>query len=174
MIAYLKGKLAYKDPTFVIIDVNGVGYHVKISLTTFGALKDAENCQLFTFMHVKEDAHTLYGFHQEQEKKLFLMFISVSGVGPSTALTMLSYLSPEELKHAIASEDVKTVQSIKGIGAKTAQRIILELKDKIQKEGFESKMSGIGPTSHNTIKSEALSALITLGINKTIAEKNTR
>jgi Holliday junction DNA helicase RuvA len=174
MIAYLKGKLAYKDPTFVLIDISGVGYQVKISLQTYTQIKDEEQVMLLTFQHIKEDAHTLYGFKEESEKKLFLNLISISGVGPNTALMILSSLSSEELEHAIIQEDVRTIQNVKGVGIKTAQRIILELKDKITKEVSGSSSiqpSAFGKTS-NKIKEEALQALLTLGFPKLAAEKN--
>ncbi|MCB0496747.1 MAG: Holliday junction branch migration protein RuvA [Cyclobacteriaceae bacterium] len=172
MIAYLKGKLAHKDPTHVVIDVGGIGYLVNISLNTFSQIKDEENCHLHTYLHVKEDAHTLYGFKSGGEKELFLHLISVSGIGPSTGLTMLSYLSPEEIKAAIVNEDVKIIQGIKGIGNKTAQRAILELKDKLRKEGFEPSEGQFSSETNNTLKREALSALLTLGINKNVAQKS--
>ncbi|MBL6446911.1 Holliday junction branch migration protein RuvA [Fulvivirga sp. 29W222] len=172
MISYLKGKLSFKDPTHVIIDVNGVGYHVNISLATFGDIKDVESIMLHTYLHVKEDSHSLYGFSSPLEKKMFLNLISISGVGPSTGLMIQSSLSSGELKQAILNEDVKTIQGVKGIGGKTAQRIILELKDKIKKEGLYPDESELASTSHNTMRSEALSALITLGINKSAAEKS--
>lgn len=172
MISYLKGKLAYKDPTHVIIDVNGVGYHVNISLATYGDIKDVESIMLHTYMHVKEDAHTLFGFSNGAEKQMFLNLISISGVGPSTGLMIQSSLSSDELKQAIVSEDVKTIQSVKGVGSKTAQRIILELKDKIRKEGLYQDGTDLKPSSHNTLRNEALSALLTLGVNKSTAEKS--
>ncbi|UII33327.1 Holliday junction branch migration protein RuvA [Fulvivirga ulvae] len=172
MISYLKGKLSFKDPTHVIIDVNGVGYHVNISLATYGDIKDVENIMLHTYLHVKEDSHTLYGFSSTSEKKMFLNLISISGVGPSTGLMIQSSLTAGELKQAIINEDVKVIQGVKGIGGKTAQRIILELKDKIKKEGLYPGESELTSPSHNTIRSEALSALITLGINKSTAEKS--
>ncbi|MEX2336572.1 MAG: Holliday junction branch migration protein RuvA [Fulvivirga sp.] len=172
MISYLKGKLVFKDPTHVIIEVNGIGYHVKISLTTFSDVKDAENIMLYTHFHVKEDAQTLYGFSNTSEKKMFLNLISISGVGPGTGLMIQSSLSASELQQAIISEDVKTIQGVKGVGSKTAQRIILELKDKIKKEGLYPESPDIQASSHNTIRSEALSALVTLGINKSTAEKS--
>lgn len=170
MIAYINGKLAYKEPTYVIIDVNGVGYHINISLTTYSSIKEQENCMLHTYMHVKEDSQTLYGFSTKSEKKIFMDLISISGVGPSTGLMVQSSLTAEELQYAIINEDVKTIQSVKGIGGKTAQRIILELKDKLAKEGFESSGNS-SSNSNNSIRLEALSALITLGFNKTVAEK---
>lgn len=174
MIAYLKGKLVHKDPTYVIIDISGVGYHVKISLQTYGKIKDEEQVMLLTYLHIKEDAHTLYGFKEEVEKKLFLNLTSISGVGPSTGLMILSSLDAEELENAIASEDFKTIQNVKGVGAKTAQRIVLELKDKIRKDSSQdsNQFSTGFIKSNNKIKEEALQALITLGFPKSSAEKN--
>lgn len=171
MFAYLKGKLAYKDPTYVIIDVGGVGYEVKISLHTFSKIKDQENVQLFTHFHVKEDAQILFGFGDTHEKQVFLHLISISGVGPSTGLMVLSSLSPEEVEQAILSEDVRTIQGVKGIGVKTAQRIILELKDKVGKDTGSGDLLNIPISSKNTIRNEALAALVTLGINKVAAQK---
>lgn len=172
MIAYLKGKLALKEPTHVIVDVGGIGYHVNISLNTYSLIKDEEICHLHTYLHVKEDAHTLYGFKSENEKSLFLHLISVSGIGPSIGLTMLSSLSTEEIKSAIINENVAVIQGVKGIGGKTAQRAILELKDKLRKEGFEPTEGQVSSESNNRLKSEALSALLTLGINKNVAQKS--
>lgn len=171
MFAYINGKLAHKDPTFVIIDIQGVGYEVKISLNTFSQIKDEEQCKLFTFFHVKEDAQTLYGFSSQKEKSIFLSLISISGVGPSTGLMVLSSLSPQEVEHAILSEDVRTIQAVKGIGAKTAQRIILELKDKLGKDQPTSDPQNIAISPANSIRNEALAALVTLGINKAAAQK---
>ena len=172
MIAYIKGKLARKEPTYIIIDVNGIGYHINISLNTFGNIKEEEVCQLHTYLHVKEDAHTLYGFVTEAEKQLFLDLISVSGIGPSTGLVMLSSLTPAEIIRAISSEDIPTIQSVKGIGSKTAQRVILELKDKMRKQAFSDDDANISGISDNNLRSEALSALVTLGINKNVAQKS--
>jgi len=172
MIAYLKGKLVLKEPTHVIIDVQGVGYMVNIALSTFSTIKDKEDTLLLTYLHVKEDAHTLFGFSNESEKSMFLNLISISGVGPSTGLMIQSSLSASEIQNAILNEDVKTIQSVKGIGGKTAQRIILELKDKMKKESIEQSADEISTPSHNTVKNEALSALITLGIKKSVAEKS--
>lgn len=171
MIAYLKGKLVRKEPAHIIVDVQGVGYYVHISLHTFSEIKDREDILIHTHLHVKEDSHALYGFHDEKEKKMFLNLTSVSGVGNSTALAIQSSLSAPELREAILSEDVKTIQSVKGIGTKTAQRLILELKDKIGKEGYMPENGEINVPTHTMIKNEALSALTTLGINKTTAEK---
>ncbi len=172
MFAYLKGKLAFQDPTFVIIDIQGVGYEVKISLNTFSKIKDKESVQLFTYFHVKEDSQTLFGFADQLEKGIFENLISISGVGPSTGLMVLSSLSPEEVQEAIMGEDVKTIQGVKGIGAKTAQRIILELKDKIGKSGSSDDLINIPTSGKIAIRNEALSALVTLGINKAAAQKS--
>jgi Holliday junction DNA helicase RuvA len=169
MIGYLKGNLTFKDPTFVIIDVNGVGYEVKTSLYTFSKLKDLDSCLLYTHLYVKEDAHTLYGFFGKEEKNIFLQLISISGVGPNTALMINSSLAVDELKNAIVNEEVAVIQKVKGIGNKTAHRIILELKDKIKREGLET---GTPMSGSNTVRNEALSALITLGINKNVADKS--
>lgn len=172
MIAYLSGKLVFKDPTFVIIDVGGVGYHVKISLQTYSKIKDEEQIRLLTFLHIKEDAHTLYGFKEESEKRLFLLLISINGVGPNTGLMILSSLDTSEIEHAIISGDVGTIQAVKGIGIKTAQRIILELKDKIGKQS-SSESTPIGfLKSSNKVREEALQALVTLGFQKAVAERN--
>ncbi|MEB2782110.1 Holliday junction branch migration protein RuvA [Algoriphagus persicinus] len=173
MIDYLSGKLAFKDPTYVIIDVNGIGYHVKISLQTYTEIKDEEQIKLLTFLHIKEDAHTLFGFKQANEKRLFLLLLSINGVGPSTGLMILSSLSSAEIEQAILAGDVATIQHVKGIGAKTAQRIILELKDKVGKGGSEATSANLGfLKSSNKIREEALQALITLGFPKAAAEKN--
>jgi Holliday junction DNA helicase RuvA len=172
MFAYLKGKLAHKDPTYVIIDINGIGYEVKISLNTYSQIKDEEAICLQTYLQVKEDSHTLFGFHDLREKELFLKLISISGVGPSTGLMVLSSLGPEEAENAIITEDVKTIQGVKGIGGKTAQRIILELKDKIGKEIISDDQINIPISSASATRNEALQALITLGINKAAAQKS--
>jgi Holliday junction DNA helicase RuvA len=151
--------------------VNGVGYQVNISLQTFSEIKDQENVKVFTHLAVREDAHVLYGFSTEAEKKLFLSLISVSGVGPSTAIVMLSYMTTAELKSAIVHEDVRALQAVKGIGSKTAQRVIIELKDKLKKESWEEIQTPVSG-SHNTLRNEALSALLTLGLPKPAAEKS--
>lgn len=172
MIAFIEGKIAEKDPTFVIIDINGVGYEMKISLTTYTVIKEKDSYKLHTYLHVREDAQILFGFAEKEEKKLFLNLISISGVGPNTGLMVLSSLSATEIKSAIVNGDAKTIQSVKGIGAKTAQRIILELKDKIAKEFDGETMQVFPENRHNTIRDEALSALVTLGFNKNVAEKS--
>lgn len=170
MIAYLKGKLIHKTPSQAIIEVNGVGYQVHISLNTFSEIKDREDIQLATHFHVREDAQVLFGFATEGEKLMFQHLISVNGVGPSTAMVVLSYLPPEELKSAIVREDAAALQAVKGIGGKTALRLILELKDKLRKESTEETPGNTG-LIRNTIRHEALSALVTLGIPKLAAEK---
>lgn len=168
MIAHLQGRLVEKTPTDVVIDCNGVGYHVNISLHTFSLLPDSENIKLYTFLQIKEDAHTLFGFVEKAERELFKLLLSVSGVGAGTARTMLSSLDPKHIIHSIGTGDVGTIQSIKGIGAKTAQRVILDLKDKVLKLYDLEEVSGAG---YNTNKDEALSALEVLGFNKKLAEK---
>ncbi len=171
MIAYLKGKLVHKEPTFVLLEVNGMGYQISISLNTFSEIKDREDLQLATYLHVREDAHILYGFASEAEKQMFQHLISVNGVGPNTALVVLSYLPPLELRAAIIREDTAALQAVKGIGGKTAQRLILELKDKLRKDSAEDG-AGKGGFGHNTMRQEALTALMTLGIAKAAAEKS--
>jgi len=168
MIYHLKGQLIEKNPTHVVIDCNGVGYFVHISLHTFSLLKNSEAIHLYTHLQVKEDSQTLYGFMEKSERELFRLLISVSGVGSSTARTMLSSLEPKQIMEAIASGDAATIQKIKGIGTKTAQRVILDLKDKILKVfGVDE----IFVTQNNTNKEEALSALETLGFLRKPAEK---
>ena len=168
MIAHLQGRLVEKSPTEVVIDCNGVGYKVNISLHTFSLIPDSESIKLYTFLQVKEDAHTLFGFVEKAERELFKLLISVSGVGAGTARTMLSSLDPKQIIHSIGSADVATIQSIKGIGAKTAQRVILDLKDKVLKVYDLEEVSVSG---YNTNKDEALSALEVLGFNRKAAEK---
>ena len=173
MIDYLNGKLVHKDPTYVLLDVGGIGYHVNISLQTYSKIKDEEQLRLLTFLHIKEDAHTLYGFKEPQEKRLFLLLISINGVGPNTGLMILSSLSSEEIEQAILSGDVATIQGVKGIGTKTAQRIILELKDKVGKSTTGETAAPLGfLQGGNKIREEALQALMTLGFPKAVADKN--
>lgn len=168
MIAQINGRLIEKTPTYVIVDCNGVGYQVNISLNTFSKLGDSESCKLLTHFTVREDAQLLYGFKEESERELFRLLISVSGVGSSTAMMILSSLSPDHVQSAILSGDVNTLKSVKGIGAKSAERIIVDLKDKIGKLETQGQIS---LTSHNTIKEEALSALVMLGFAKNQADK---
>jgi len=170
MFAYISGKLAHKEPSHAIIDANGVGYELKISLQTYASLPDNGNaCRLFTYLSVREDAHVLYGFWESEEKNLFLHLTSVSGIGPAIALIMLSSMSATEIRTAILQENIRVIQSIKGIGAKTAQRLILELKDRIAREGFEA--ADPVPDAGNK-RNEALSALVTLGVARAAAEKS--
>jgi len=164
--------MVHKDPTHVVMDVNGVGYHVIISLQTFAEIKEQENITLYTHLSIREDAHVLFGFSKESERKLFQQLVSVSGVGPSTAVVMLSYMNSAELKSAIVQEDAASLQAIKGIGGKTAQRVIIELKDKLKKESWEDTQPTVSIGPHNTLRREALSALVTLGLPKATAEKS--
>jgi len=156
MITHLKGKLVEKNPTYVIIECNGVGYFLNISLHTFSQISDEESIQLYTHLQVREDSHTLFGFAHSIEREIFRLLISVSGIGSSTARTMLSSMAPDQVRDAIASADVAAIQAIKGIGAKTAQRVILDLKDKVLKV---YDMEEVSTQSNNTTKEEALSAL---------------
>tara|TARA_B100001248_G_C27382772_1_gene457952 strand:- start:1356 stop:1940 length:585 start_codon:yes stop_codon:yes gene_type:complete len=167
VITHIHGKLIEKTPTHVIIDVNGVGYEIKISLQTFSSIKD-EFCKLYTHLSIKEDSHTLFGFYEENERFLFRQLISVSGVGPSTAQVILSTYSSNEIIQHISMADVKAIESVKGIGAKTAQRIIVDLKDKISKGMPTADL--LFDKIDNTIKDEALSALLALGFSKKGAE----
>lgn len=173
MFAYLEGKISLIEPAAIVLDVKGVGYELKISLNTYSQLKATENAKLFTHVVLSDQTHTfsIYAFAEMAEKKVFLDLISVSGIGPNTALTMLSSLSLAELQNAVAKEDVRTVQSIKGIGPKTAQRVILELKDKFKKDAMLSHSQNIPLTSHGAVRNDALSALLALGIPKPSAEK---
>lgn len=168
MIEFLKGRLAEKNPSYAVIECNGVGYYVNISLNTFSLLGDGEMVNLFTHLAIREDAHVLYGFSDKEERTFFRQLISVSGVGASTAQMVLSSLSPGEAISAIANGDVATVQSVKGIGAKTAQRIIIDLKDKVNKIDGATDIS---LTAHNTSRQEALSALFALGFDKNKSTK---
>ncbi len=171
MIAYLRGKLVHKDPTHLIVDVNGIGYQVQISLNTFSQVKDSEDIKLATYLHVREDAHILFGFGSESERAMFLNLISVNGIGPNTAMVVLSYMPPAELRNAILRDDAVALQSIKGIGGKTAQRLILEHKYKLKKYVGEEATTFSGPV-YNKMKQEALTALMTLGIPRAAAEKS--
>jgi Holliday junction DNA helicase RuvA len=172
MIAYLKGEFTQVEPTHLVVEAGGIGYKVLITLNTYQDLKALKTGKVLTHFHVKEDSHTLFGFSAESERAMFLSLLSISGVGPSTAIMMLSSLDVIELKRAIVNGDVKTIQAVKGIGAKTAQRVILELRDKVAKEGDFEGIEQIISHSHNTLKDEALSALTTLGIGKNVAEKS--
>ena len=168
MITHLSGKLVEKNPTYIIIECHGVGYFLNISLHTFSLLPSDENIKIYTHLQVKEDSHTLFGFMEKAERELFLLLISISGIGPSIARTMLSSLNPTQVRDAIANGEVATIQAIKGIGAKTAQRVIVELKDKVLKV---QDMDEVSLPSNNTTKEEALSALEVLGFNRRQSEK---
>ena len=171
MIAHIKGRLVEKTPTCVIVETGGVGYYINISLNTFSKLPDDEACLLYTHFAVREDAQTLYGFADKEERKLFRYLISVSGVGPSTAQVVLSSMSPMETINAILSSNVGAIQQVKGIGSKTAQRIIVDLKDRITKDGsvFSDETTPLSPS--NKTQEDALSALLMLGFAKSAAEK---
>jgi len=168
MITHLRGKLVEKNPTYVVIEVGGVGYWLNISLNTFSLLPSDELVILYTHLSVKEDSHTLFGFINKTEREIFRLLISVSGVGPSIARTMLSSMTTDEIQQAIASGNVGVIQSVKGIGTKTAQRVLVDLKDKISKTFAADEVSF---AESNTNKNEALSALEVLGFNKKQSEK---
>lgn len=169
MIHHINGRLVEKAPTHAIIEANGIGYFINISLVTFSKLGQDENCKLYTHLSIKEDAHTLYGFAEKSEREIFRQLISVSGVGASTARVMLSSLSSEEITTAIITADVKTLQGIKGIGVKSAQRIIVDLKDKLGKiDGIEQNILTF---ANNTTHDESLSALLALGFTKNAVDK---
>ena len=168
MITHLEGRLVEKTPTYIVIDCNGVGYWVNISLNTFSQLPDSERIKVYTYLQVKEDAHTLFGFFDKSERELFTLLISVSGVGAATARVMLSSLSPTQLRSAIINNEVRTIQSAKGIGAKTAQRIILDLREKVLKLS-EDPSSPTLPQGQPH-KEEVLAALEGLGYPRKTAE----
>jgi Holliday junction DNA helicase RuvA len=171
MFAYIEGKISELTPTYVIVDCGGVGYIIHISLHTYAAIKDSQHAKILTHHIVREDAHLLHGFSTESERKLFLHLISVSGVGANTARVMQSSMSPQELTEAILSGNSNKIQSVKGIGVKTAQRVIVDLRDKIAKEDWSSALASSKISSTGTNKDEALSALVMLGFNRALAEK---
>jgi holliday junction DNA helicase RuvA len=168
MITHLNGKLVEKNPTNLVVECAGIGYEVKISLHTFSAIKSDESIKIFTQFVVREDAQILYGFATTEEREMFNHLVSVSGIGPNTAMIMLSSLIPSEIAGAIVAEDVKTIQGVKGIGAKTAQRVIIDLKDKMAKFEFSSDNIFV---ENNTKRFDALTALASLGFDKKAAEK---
>jgi Holliday junction DNA helicase RuvA len=168
MITQIQGRLIEKNPAYVVIDCHGVGYLLRVSLHTYSLIGNDEAVKLFTHLSIKEDAHTLFGFKEKEERELFRLLISVSGVGPNTAQMILSSLSPSDTQQAILSENVALLKGVKGIGAKTAQRIILDLRDKLAKLGLSADTSVV---QHNTIREEALSALTMLGFAKNSVEK---
>lgn len=168
MFAFLKGEFVHKLPAMVQVDVNGVGYEVQISLNTYSRIQSMERGTLFTHLHIQEDKHTLYGFFEAGEKEMFLQLLSVGGVGAATARMMLSSMKPDEISRAIVQGNAKTLESIKGIGKKSAERIILELKDKV---GKTHTGSNISPLINNSLEQDALNALISLGIARNTGEQ---
>lgn len=168
MIHHLKGRLFEKNPTYLVIECNGVGYEVKISLNTFSGIGTSEEVTLLTKLIVREDAHILYGFLSKEEREIFQLLISISGIGPNTAMIMLSSLTPSEIAKAIVNEEVRIIQSVKGIGAKTAQRVIIELKDKMRHFSLSDENL---TDNHNTNKFDALIALVSLGFDKKAVER---
>lgn len=169
MITYVKGPIAHKTPSFIVIEAGGIGYHINVSLYTYTKVEKAESAKLLTHFHVKEDQQTLYGFFDETERTLFRLLIGVNGVGPTTALVVLSTMNPEEFQAAVLGEDVASIRKVKGIGPKTAQRIILDLKDKMMKESI-SAPTMLSPQS-NTQRAEALSALVNLGFARPAVQR---
>lgn len=169
MITYVKGILAHKNPSFVVIEAGGIGYHINVSLYTYTKIEKSETAKLLTHFHVKEDQQTLFGFYEEAERSLFRLLIGVNGVGPTTALVVLSSMNPEEFRAAVLGEDVAAIRRVKGIGPKTAQRIILDLKDKMMKESFAAPTM-LSPES-NTQRAEALSALVNLGFARPAVQR---
>ena len=169
MYAYLKGKLTYKSPAQVYVDVNGVGYEVNISLNTYSQLQHLDECKLYTYLQVKEDGHTLFGFFDRPEKEMFVMLIGVSGIGAATARMMLSSLKPDEINRAIVQGNIKLLESIKGIGRKTAERLVLELKATMGKQTTDALISSV---QGNSLELDALHALVSLGISRSQAEQS--
>ena len=177
MIAFIEGKIAHLEASYVIVSAGGIGYQIHIPLPTYSQLKELKECKLYTHFQVKEDSHSLYGFFDTNAKSLFQLLISVSGIGPNTALTLLSSMEYMEAINAIASENVTAVKQVKGIGAKTAERLILELKDKVKKlvtedSSLAEQSNWAAQSATALVQQEALVALTTLGINKTTAEKS--
>lgn len=169
MITYIKGEITFKTPTFIVVETGGLGYHINISLHTYTQIEKMERVKILTHLQIKEDSHTLYGFAEADERTLFVQLISVSGIGPSTAQVLLSSMNPDELKSAIISEDLVAFKRVKGVGPKTAKRIILDLKDKVMKESGDTGLT-FSPQD-NTVRDEALSALVTLGYNRIQVQK---
>ncbi len=169
MITYIKGTITFKTPTYVVVEAAGIGYHVNISLHTYAKVEKLENVKILTYYHIKEDAHTLYGFAEDEERILFIHLISVSGVGPSTAQVILSTMSPDEVRAAIIGENEASLRKVKGIGNKTAKQIILDLKSKMMKTGGDVTIPS--SPADNTLRQDALSALLSLQVNKIQAQK---
>lgn len=172
MFAYLEGKFTYKSPAIVYVDVQGIGYEVNVSLNTFSAIQALESGRLYVHLQIKEDGHTIFGFYDKAEKEVFLLLINVSGVGAATARMMLSSLKADEVRTAIATGNVRLLESIKGIGKKTAERLVLELKDKMSKPGQDVNSVLMQPSLQ--VETEAITALVALGINKVQAEQSVK
>lgn len=170
MIAYINGKITFKSPAYIYVETNGIGYQVNISINTYAKIEHLDEVKIYTYFHVKEDGQSLYGFYDELEKQIFIHLLSVSGIGPNTARVILSYMGPDEVRMAILQENVAVLNNVKGIGPKTAKRIILDLKDKMIKEPGETQV--IVEQNYNTIMEEALSALIALGFPKASVQKS--
>ena len=170
MIAYISGPITFKSPAYVYVEAGGVGYHINISLNTYSKIEHLDQVKILTYFHVKEDGHSLYGFFDEEERQIFIHLLSVSGIGPNTARVILSYMNPEEVNMAILQENVAALNAVKGIGPKTAKRIILDLKDKIAKK--HDDVASIVVNVNNTIREEALSALVALGFPKAGVQKS--
>ena len=168
MYAFISGKIAELTPAYAVIDNHGVGYFINITLNTFTAIGEQTEVKLYTHLQVLEDAHNLFGFYTVKERDMFEMLITVSGVGCNTARLILSSLTVNELSTAIANEDIRTIQAVKGIGSKTAQRLVVDLKDKVRKTEFEEAVVGV---VNNAVKQEALTALVTLGFSRNAADK---
>jgi Holliday junction DNA helicase RuvA len=169
MFAYLKGEITYRSPAFIVVDVNGVGYHVNIPLSTYTAIQGQERATIYTHLIVREDAHTLFGFGTQAERSLFVQLIGVTGVGATTAQLILSSMTVDEVRAAVIGEQAHVLQKVKGIGAKTAKQIILDLKTKLTKESPDGPV--LLPALDNTVREEALSALVSLGFNRIAVQK---
>lgn len=169
MISYIKGAITHKNPTYIIVETGGIGYHVNVSLHTYAQIEKEERIKILIHQHIKEDSNTLYGFSEETERSLFILLISVSGIGPNTARVILSGMTPPEVRASILGENVAAFNRVKGIGPKTAKRIILDLKDKVMKDSGENGLSLSG--QDNTLRAEALSALVALGFAKVSVQK---
>jgi Holliday junction DNA helicase RuvA len=170
MISYIKGLIALKTPTYLVVEAGGgIGYHINISLNTYSKIEKLEHVKLLTYLQVREDSHTLYGFAEEGERDIFVKLISVSGIGTNTARVLLSSMQPEEVRAAILGEDVSAFKKVKGVGPKTAKRIILDLKDKVLKDSGENSLTL--PIQNNTVRDEALQGLVGLGFNKIMVQK---
>lgn len=169
MISYIKGAITHKNPTFIIVETGGIGYHVNVSLHTYARIEKEERIKILIHQHIKEDSNTLYGFSEETERSLFILLISVSGIGPNTARVILSGMTPPEVRASILGENVAAFNRVKGIGPKTAKRIILDLKDKVMKDSGDNGLSLSGVD--NTLRAEALSGLVALGFAKVSVQK---